>query len=250
LENIESIINRLPAISLKEVNSVGLMNRVDTKFYFHERLLPNILKSIQKDYSVLEIKGKRLMPYESFYFDTPNFQMFKWHHNGKLNRYKIRKRTYSLTGDTFLEVKFKSNKGKTIKSRQLYKGVVSDAESFISNKTPFQWGDLNAVMNNQFDRIMLVNHSMKERVTIDLNLGFSNGDENYSFLNNLVVLELKSERNGGTTKLQKSLKDLRIYPSSFSKFITGISMHHDGLKMNRFKSRFIDVNKVLENKIL
>lgn len=250
MEKSENIINQFPAITLKEVNKVGLMDRVDKKFYFHERLLPNILMSILKDYSVLEIKGKRLMPYESFYYDTPGFQMFKWHHSGKLNRFKVRRRTYTLTGDTFLEVKFKSNKGKTIKSRQKCKNVESENKSFIANKTPFDWADLKPVMNNQFDRIMLVNHNLKERVTIDLNLGFSNGDENYSFLDKLVILELKSERQGGIPELQKTLKSLRIYPSSFSKFITGISMHHNELKKNRFKSRFLDVNKVLESKVL
>ena len=44
--------------------------------------------------------------------------MFHNHHNGKLNRYKIRFRDYINTKNSFLEVKFKTNKGETIKSRQ------------------------------------------------------------------------------------------------------------------------------------
>jgi len=240
----------MPSISLEEVNDVGLMDRVDTKFYFHERLLPNILMSILNEYSVLEIQGQRLMPYQSHYYDTSSFQMLKWHHNGKLNRYKIRKRTYLLTGDTFLEVKYKNNKGKTEKFRRINGDDEEKDRAFISLKTPFTWTDLNHVMNNQFDRIMLVNHNKKERVSIDLNLGFSNGDNNYSKMERMVILEIKSERHVGMTELQRSLKFLHIYPHSFSKFVTGMYLHYKTLKYNRFKRRFLDINKVLEKDIL
>jgi len=240
----------MPSVSLNEVNEVGLMDRVDTKFYFHERFLPNILMPIINEYSVLEINGERLMPYQSFYFDTPSFQMLRWHHNGKLNRYKVRKRKYLLTGETFLEVKFKSNKGKTVKNRRIAEVDTFKDQEFISNTTPFSWNDLKPVMNNQFNRIMLLNHNKKERVSIDLNVGFSNGDEQYSFLDRLVVLEIKSERHLGATELQRSLKYLHIHPTSFSKFVTGVFMHHKDLKFNRFKSRFLNINKVLEKNIL
>lgn len=250
MNRIKSIIEKLPALSLKDVNRVGLMNRVDTKFYFHERLLPNILMSILGEYSVLEIKGQRIMPYQSFYYDTPNRQMLKWHHNGKLNRYKIRQRKYLLTGETFLEIKFKSNKGKTEKYRRINGVDLGADRDFIAEKTPFCWLELDHVMNNQFDRIMLVNHNMKERVSIDLNVGFSNGNDKYSFLDRLVILEIKSERHVGTTELQRSLKYLHIHPNSFSKFVTGMYLHHKALKYNRFKRRFLDINKVLEKNIL
>ncbi len=240
----------MPALSLQDVNKVGLMDRVDTKFYFHERLLPNILMSILDEYSVLEINKERIMPYQSFYYDTQSYQMLGWHHNGKLNRYKVRKRKYLLTGETFLEVKFKNNKGKTQKSRRINGEDIDEDRKFISKKTPFSWKDLKPVMNNQFDRIMLVNHNKRERVSIDLNVGFSNGDGKYSVLDKLVILEVKSERHVGTTELQRSLKYLHIYPNSFSKFVTGMFMHHKGLKYNRFKSRFLDINKVLEKNIL
>ncbi|OYT14705.1 MAG: transporter, partial [Bacteroidetes bacterium 4572_77] len=108
LENrISDIIAQFPALNLEQVNKVGLMNRVDTKFYFSIHLLPKILESIKIDYSVLEINGSRMMPYESTYYDTKDFQMLRWHQNGKGNRYKIRERKYVLTEQTFFEVKFK-----------------------------------------------------------------------------------------------------------------------------------------------
>jgi len=247
---VKEIIASMASVSLEEMNSVGLMNRVDTKFIFHQRLLPQLLSSLKGQYAVMEIKGERLMPYRSAYYDTDSFQMLKWHHNGKLNRYKIRRRKYLLTGETFLEVKFKNNKGKTEKYRQLSSGDDRADRDFISQKTPFSVPQLNHVMNNQFDRIMLLNNNKKERITIDLNVGFSNGNERYQHINELVVLEIKSERHSGSTSLKKALKEARIYPASFSKFVTGMYMHHKGLKYNRFKVRIKNINKILEKNIL
>ena len=239
----------MQSISLSEMDDVSLMSRIDTKFYFHQRLLPNILMSIEKDYDILEIKGNRLMPYESQYYDTDNHQMLLWHQNGKLNRFKIRKRTYVLTKESFLEVKFKSNKGITDKLRIRRKGNEEDENSFVEELTPFSLPDLNLVIENSFNRIMLVSKNKKERVSIDLDLSFKNGNEIHK-LPKLVLLEIKSERHLGTTELQRSLKFLHIYPSGFSKFITGMYLFNNHLKFNRFKRRFLQLNRTLEREIL
>ena len=239
------------AVSLEEVNSVGLMNRVDTKYIFHKRSLPKLLLSMQDQYAVMEIKGERLMPYRSTYYDSGSFQMLRWHHNGKLNRYKIRKRKYVLTGETFLEIKFKNNKGKTEKSRTLSSGDDKTDNEFISQRTPFSFLELQNVMSNKFDRLMLLNHNKKERITIDLNVGFNEGNGgDYKHLNDLVILEIKTEKNSGTTDLKRALKASGIYPVSFSKFVTGMYMHHQNLKYNRLKVRILTINKILEKEIL
>lgn len=237
-------------ISLNEMDRVSLMDRIDTKFYFHERLLPNLLMSIQKDYDVLEIQGERFMPYESDYYDTSDKRMLTWHQNGKLNRYKVRRRKYVLTGETFLEVKFKSNKGNTKKTR---KRDVNDSlknEAFILKNTPFNLLNLEHVLSNDFQRLMLVNRNNAERVTIDMNLSFSKDTEETQLLENLVILEIKSERHLGSTELQRSLKFLHIYPNGFSKFITGMYIFHKELKFNRFKRRFLKVNRTIEKDLL
>jgi len=250
MESLEEIIGAMDAVSLKDMDRVSLMDRVDTKFYFHERLLPTILMSIKKDYKVLEILGERFMRYESDYYDTADMKMLSWHQNGKLNRYKVRKRRYLVSGEAFLEVKFKSNKGITKKTRRRDENNSSKNESFIAENTPFKLVDLEHVISNQFQRLMLVNNNNAERVTIDLNLGFHNGCDPLLSLKDLVVLEIKSERHLGMTELQRSLKFLHIYPNGFSKFITGMYMFHPELKFNRFKSRFLSVNKTIEKNLL
>ena len=104
-------------IGLEEMDKVCLMNRIDTKFWFHRRSLAEMFHSIQPNYFILSINGITELPYLTEYFDTLSDSMYIAHHNGKLNRYKIRRRSYVSSGISFLEVKFSNNKGRTIKRR-------------------------------------------------------------------------------------------------------------------------------------
>ncbi len=246
MEKAIDLINNMESISLREMDRVSLMDRVDTKFYFNEEYLAPILNSIKQHYHVLEIEGVRIMPYESIYYDTQDRQMLRWHQNGKLNRYKIRRRKYMLTGQDFLEIKFKSNKGNTEKTRRLYDVNKEEDSKFILENTPFQMDDLKRVLDNSFQRIMLVNRVNAERVTIDLNVSFGEGNnDEMTKLEKLVVLEVKSERSGGMSEIERSLKELKIYPNGFSKFITGMYIFHKDLKFNRFKRRFSLISKMV-----
>ena len=181
------------------------------------------------------------------YYDTSDGQMLRWHQNGKLNRYKVRRRKYVLTGQDYLEIKFKSNKGNTEKTRRLFNVNKEEDRKFILENTPFSLNDLNQVLNNSFQRIMLVNRHSAERVTIDLNVSFGEGDEKeMTRLEKLIVLEVKSERSGGMSELEKVLKEMKIYPNGFSKFITGMYIFHKDLKFNRFKRRFSMISQTME----
>jgi len=249
MNQISKILQKMNPISLDQMDEVRLMNRVDTKFYFHERLLPDILKSIEHDYFVLEIDGQRLMPYESKYYDTKDFKMLRWHQNGKLNRFKIRNRKYIVSDQNYLEIKKKNNKGFTEKIRRINTFNSDENKAFVSENSPFSLQDLEAVISNNFCRIMLVNKSMNERVSIDLNLEFSLKNQTKK-IDQLVLLERKSERQTGLSPLSVILKNKRIYPGGFSKYITGMYLFHENLKFNRFKKRFRQVNKTIEKTIL
>jgi hypothetical protein len=247
---IQGILSEMNSISLAEMEEVNLMNRTDTKFYFHEKYLPKILQAIKDDYWVLEIENQRLMPYESEYFDTHDYQMLKWHQNGKLNRFKIRNRKYLVSGLSFLEIKKKNNKGFTEKTRIQNNKTTHLEENFINSNTPFSYQNLKPVISNKFHRIMLVNKNMSERVSIDLSVQFFKKNEATKKLDQLILLELKSEKQTGITKLQRELKKWHIHPQSFSKYITGMYMFHSDLKFNRFKSRFLRINKTIEKDLL
>src|SRR6476620_5435567 len=136
------ILHDFQPIDLKEMDSVKLMNRTDTKFIFNISHYQKIMSEIKDYYRVLEVDGKRISRYETLYCDTSHFDLYNKHHQGKLNRYKIRHRTYVESNIGFLEVKFKNNKGRTIKTRISQKDVPvtwgTESELFLNKMLPFQ----------------------------------------------------------------------------------------------------------------
>ncbi|MFI3331499.1 MAG: polyphosphate polymerase domain-containing protein [Rikenellaceae bacterium] len=242
---LDELINKFEPISLEQMDQVKLMNRTDRKFWCKASLLPTLLESVCNDYYLLEINGKRNLPYSTTYFDTTEDEMYNNHHRGKKNRYKIRRRNYVSTQSSFLEIKFKSNKGRTIKQR-----IDSDYQSnefntedkiFIKNNTPYSCDQLHFVLMNGFLRMMLVSKSFNERCTIDTNLRFESSSSSAS-LEDLAIIEIKSEGHG-FSQLISALSNKRLKPSGFSKYCIGRSMIDNTLKINRFKNKHRQINK-------
>jgi len=111
------IVNRFEPISLADMGRAELMERSDLKFAITFSDLLSLLPSLINEYRVLEIKDKRLFEYDTLYYDTPDYQLYRMHHNGKMNRFKVRRRTYVDSDINFLEAKIKNNKGVTNKLR-------------------------------------------------------------------------------------------------------------------------------------
>ena len=236
-------LDKFKSISLNEMDSVSLMKRVDTKFIIHKDQLPQLLDNIHNDYRVLEINQNRLMTYKSNYFDTPNAHLYLLHHNGKASRVKVRIRNYVESNLFFLEVKQKSNKGNTKKSRiaiqSLHEKLDEKSLSFIHKLTGKNY-PLTKSINNQFNRFTLVNNQMTERVTIDTNLSYNA----IPFDENLVILELKQSRHNRHSLVHESLKNMGVKPMRISKYCMGMAKNNPSLKQNSFKRKFKKITKI------
>ena len=244
-----SIIKEFSPISLKEMDNVALMKRVDTKFLIKKNQLTNILKSIKNNYSILEIGQNRLMKYDSLYFDTDLKQFYYDHHNKRVRRVKIRIRKYVESDLYFLEVKQKDIKGNTNKNRikiDKFEFCLSNSsKNFINSITKAKY-KLSPSLWNSFNRITLVNKNAKERVTIDLNLSFSL-DDNEKRYDDLVIIELKQERYNRKSPIVEILKKNRIHPYSISKYCIGMINLYENIKYNRFKEKLIKINQITTN---
>jgi hypothetical protein len=247
LNNVHETINKFEGISLDEMNTVALMKRTDTKFIINVSLLSSVLLQLKDTYRVLEISNKRGMSYSSLYLDTPGFKFYLDHHNGRVNRTKIRQRKYVDSDLTFLEIKQKNGRGETNKSRI----VIDDFETELSQsskdfifKTTKEDFNLKVSLWNSFNRITLVNLKENERVTIDLKLGYFGNklEKNYD---NLVVIELKQSRFDRTSMLAKTLKNYGHNPYSISKYCIGVTNIYPSLKNNLFKRKLIKINKII-----
>ncbi|GAF01602.1 polyphosphate polymerase domain-containing protein [Saccharicrinis fermentans] len=247
-------INIFDSIQLREMEKVKLMNRVDKKYWFHVSRLSALLEEINESYFLLDMDGQSLLPYSTVYFDTPEDRMFIAHHNGKLNRYKIRRRSYVSSGISFFEVKFKNNKGRTIKKRIpsdfMEPGFSSQEIDFIHEMTPFCHQELKRSLVNHFSRLTLVNKNFKERCTIDLNLQFQQA-QNSVGLGDLAIVEVKSDGRSSVSPLLMALRNQRIKPAGFSKYCVGRAITNRHLKRNAFKEKIRSIEKVLhtENRL-
>jgi VTC domain len=245
--DLETTLNKFAPISLQEMDGVKLMNRTDTKFTFNINQFDIALNEILNDYRILEIEGKRLSKYKTLYYDTEKYNLYSKHHNGHLNRYKIRHRTYVESNIGFLEVKFKNNKGRTIKDRIKQKEVTETwnekSQDFLVKMLPFEPNTLAPVIWVNYSRLTLVNKTSPERLTIDLNLEFVKG-EHANLLSDLVIAEVKQE-NKKASPFINAMKKLHIREGSISKYCMGIALMCDDVKKNNFKEKLINIKNIL-----
>jgi hypothetical protein len=170
--------------------------------------------------------------------------MFYDHHNGRLTRFKVRHREYIESGISFLEVKFRSNKGRILKERIKFKKQDDQSfAGFIEKHTPYNPGKLACTVVNQFNRFTLVDHKLRERVTTDFNVSFTDRGKNIS-LNGLVIIEIKQAHADKSSLFYQALKKNNVRPSSISKYCVGISLLHDESKSNNFKHTLLKINKL------
>jgi hypothetical protein len=245
MENIQEILDKFSPITLEEMDEVSLQNRTDTKFVFTSRHLPSIFEKLSGEYRILEVQNLRLSRYETLYYDTEDFQLYKAHQNGKANRYKIRARKYVESGLHFFEIKFKDNKGRTIKERVKIKKIKdtlnNKASAFLQERTSFEPSSLEPKLWVNYSRTTLVNTFTKERVTIDSDLSFEKGELIKPF-NHIAIVEVKQDK-ASSSSFGKIMKEMRIGSGSMSKYCVGVTQIYDSVKKNNFKPQLRFLNK-------
>lgn len=244
----------MPTITLGEMSAIKLMNRVDTKFVMPERQLVQLLEMAAEEYSVQVIDGVRACGYTTLYYDTADYDMYTRHHNQQLVRQKIRSRRYEESGQCFIEVKNKTNKGRTKKKRivipdSAFDSVASHAEAhaFLSERAAYAPEEIAPALITRFDRITLVNKAHTERLTIDTNLRFRNvRKQTEGEMEGLVIVELKQD-GMYFSPMKEILQRLRVKPFKVSKYCLGTVLSQAEVKHNRYKRKIRLIEKMLYN---
>jgi len=249
MADIIPILNKFHPIGLDEMDSVNFMNRTDSKYLFNIDSLPALIESACSSYRVLEINSSRAFSYNTVYFDTEDYYLYNQHVVGKLGRYKIRVRTYETSNTSYLEIKNKTNKGRTVKSRIRKKNdtMVNEGKGydFIHEVIP---GDtlkeLHPMLSNRFTRITLTNLEVRERITLDFNISFSCINGKQVDLPFLAIAEIKRDKSSGLSPFFAEIKKMGIRETGFSKYCMGLSILDDVPKKNVFKSKMLMLNKI------
>lgn len=252
LNNLD-VWRRMATTTLDQMRRVKLMNRIDTKYVLSEDVLPCLLdEAAAAGYRVQLIDGVRACRYDTLYYDTAPRDMYLAHHNRILTRQKIRTRCYVESGVTFLEIKNKSNRGRTRKKRieiapECFDNI-SHAEGvgpFFAEHARYACEVLSPALSTRFVRITLVNGDLTERLTIDLDLHYRDmrsGRE--STIERMAIVELKQDGRRASA-IKDILRRMRIMPLKVSKYCLGTTLTVAGIRRNRFKEKLREIEKQL-----
>jgi len=248
LKKIYEILKRFEPVGLEEIKSVGYMSRIETKYLFSFSKLPSLLMNVMPLYKILEIDRYRTFDYKTIYFDTPQLSFYRQHVTGKLNRDKVRVRKYENNGLTFLEVKHKSNKGHTSKTRLENEegdmNHVAQSREFLDELISADINSLKALINTGFTRITLVNLDEAERITIDFNISWNNMKGDSIDVPFLAIAEIKSNKSTSMSPFFQQLKKMGIRSTGFSKYVTGMALLNNVPKKNNIKPKVLLLNKI------
>lgn len=248
----QKLEHEFDGISLRELNASSMMlTRKCNKYIVNGSVLTDFLAEIQDSFRVLDIEGTRQFVYETQYFDTPDFQTYFDHHSKRRKRIKVRIRRYIDADLCFLEIKLKTKRGITKKLRvpydkEKYKVIDRFGKQFLDDSITEvyqQASDIQFVPSIEvnYERITLVAKEGKERLTIDRNIYFRDGEEEYRVDEDYFIVETKSAKGNGRS--DKIMRRLHHHPSKFcSKYCIGLI----GLNKVQKRNNFLPVLRKLQ----
>ncbi|MCK6578393.1 MAG: polyphosphate polymerase domain-containing protein [Anaerolineae bacterium] len=248
--HLTPLLAQFQPISLADIQSAALLDRVDTKYIMGVSQLCEALETMPRHYWVLEIQGVRLNRYQTVYFDTDDFVLYQQHHNGFGTRYKVRARKYVDSNLAFFEIKHRTNRQRTIKSRITIPDISLQIEDrvaeFVKANTPYQGQALEPKLWNDYMRVTLVSKNDLERLTLDLNIAFGwNGL--YSVLPGVAIAEVKQAHLSRGSEFVQQMTRLGVRPASFSKYTAGVYTLYDQVKHNAFKPQIRRIARLMQS---
>lgn len=236
----EAVADRQSIALAEVVETAALQTRVDKKFLLTPAQFAAFTDGLGTEFSVMEIEGLRSFQYRSTYFDTPDFEQYRAHRQGRRRRYKVRSRTYVESELCMFEIKTKGRLGATVKHRR--EQPLDDARLLTPQNLEFaaqvlaeEYGQgvpqLKPVLHNSYVRATLVNSTDGERVTSDVQLRYSDASATVRGPE-MVVVETKTANGRGVS--DQVLSDLGIRPVSMSKYCLGVAALNPELPANKW----------------
>ena len=229
-----------------------LQKRVDTKFLCRTESLSRILPPLEPHFQVALAGEYTHAPYRTIYWDTRERKSLFDHHRGKRPRFKVRIRHHIGRERSFLEVKSNRGQGRTSKARfsipYAAEELTSDhLETALDNHPSVHPEDLKPAMIIEFNRTTLVGIQLEERMTVDTDLIFRDGERDVA-LPGLAIVEIKQARWNHQSPSMQTLRAHKIRATAISKYLTGAQFLWPDLKLNRHKPNLREIRRVLGKK--
>ena len=232
----------MKTITLDElVAKASLQTRVDRKYIVPRGQVAALLSALDSSAQVLEIDGVQSFGYESVYFDTPDLLSFYGAAHKRRRRFKVRTRTYTDSGDCYLEVKTEGARAATVKERLEHadspdaigpEGVAYARSVLEEAGIHADVSDLNPVLSTRYRRRTLYIPGSQSRATIDTSLEWALYDGERIQMHDHAIVETKS---GSTaSSVDRLLWSAGHRPSSISKYATGMAALRPDLPSNKW----------------
>lgn len=237
---------QINSLDLEEMDQYTLRHRHDVKYIFHDKLLLPVLEISRKDFLILRVNDEVCLPYTTWYYDTPNAEMYLKHHDKEYPRFKVRKRQYCISGESYLEIKKKSSKNQTSKERiripDMNKPLSKNEKEFLQHHIPLDPELLEFRLAVSFNRLSLVNPEIMQRVTIDSDIIFATS-KHAQALQHISVAEIK-QKHPKTHGMHKIFKSKRIKAQSMSKYCIGNALLFSSMRRDRFNKKLKRIQKI------
>ena len=230
----------LPGIGLPElVERAALQTRVDRKYVLPPAGADEVVARLARaeDVRVLDIGSRRSFGYESLYLDTPDLDGYHLAARGRRRRFKVRRRTYLDSGESYVEVKTRGSRETTVKERVAADGSprVHEFVDDVLCRAGLGWvrsRDLRPALRTAYRRTTLFLPASGSRVTVDTGLTWAlPGGEDVA-LPGVAIVETKAA--SATCAADRLLWRAGCRPSRISKYGTGLAALRGDLPDNRW----------------
>ena len=254
-QQLQNTLKVFAPISLQQLNaSMSFLERIDTKYLVHVKDLASIIEELEKDYFVLNIKDIRLFNYDNVYMDTKALDFYYAHERGDEVRVKVRTRNYVDSNLCFFEYKHKE--GKLIRKFRyqedpsLFGVMDQEAKHFFQSiyGSLMEGGtklDLMPMMKTTYKRFTLCSKHGDERITIDLDLSFTDPNNPKSKVIELPhVAIIESKASSVNSRSAKVMKKFGVKKAGgCSKYCLGVIYFDMVTSKKRFKDTLNFIEK-------
>ena len=235
-------LGALPAVDLGElVDRAALQTRVDRKYVVPLATADALVAALAGAARALELDGQRSFAYASVYDDTAGLTSYHLAARGRRRRFKVRRRTYLDSGQTWVEVKTRGTRGSTVKQRAPYAGpelLSAGGRGFVAEAlaragvTDVSAAGLAPVLRTHYRRSTLLLPASGSRVTLDVDLAWSLPNGGGLRLDGHAVVETKS--GSAASLADRQLWALGCRPCRVSKYATGLAVLRPDLPSHRW----------------
>lgn len=239
LKNLEQY-NR---ISVNELDSINQTNRCEKRYILNKGDALNLIESIDNGYRLLSVDGDSVIGYEINYFDTSDFKLYKKHLYGRGNRYSIRKKSYSTSQKSYIDIKENSKSRKVNKYRSEFTSM-DMFNQMVEDYTPYNSNNFEDKVAIHFNRFTFISSKYKEKITIDLDLGFSTDSEVRNF-SSIAIVEVQREWSLFSTPFERLLKKYSCKSFNISKYCLAVYSMYPYMATESMKKRVDYLEAVL-----